>query len=96
MTSPVAEPVDPDPKAAPNLGLPIAEVAQRTGLSKDTLRYHEEAGLVEAVDRFELLTGYRDAVQRHIADLQGDLQVRDTKTSHYRSLLDQQIGTDQP
>jgi hypothetical protein len=25
--------------------------AQRTGLSKDTLRYYENAGLVEAVDR---------------------------------------------
>lgn len=29
----------------------IAEVAERTGLSKDTLRYYEKAGLLEAVDR---------------------------------------------
>lgn len=32
-------------------GLPIAEVAERTGLSRDTLRYYEKAGLIEAVDR---------------------------------------------
>lgn len=31
--------------------MPIAEVAERTGLSKDTLRYYEKAGLIEAVDR---------------------------------------------
>ena len=41
MTSPVAKAVDPDPKGVPEPGLPIAEVAQRTGLSKDTLRYYE-------------------------------------------------------
>ncbi|WP_035770233.1 MerR family transcriptional regulator [Arthrobacter castelli] len=29
----------------------IAEVAERTGLSKDTLRYYEKAGLIEAIDR---------------------------------------------
>ena len=34
-----------------DLGLPIAEVAERTGLSKDTLRYYEKAGLIDAVDR---------------------------------------------
>lgn len=32
-------------------GLPIAEVARRTGLSKDTLRYYEKAHLIEAVER---------------------------------------------
>ena len=31
--------------------MPIAEVAERTGLSKDALRYYEKAGLIEAVDR---------------------------------------------
>jgi DNA-binding transcriptional MerR regulator len=145
MTSPVAKPVDPDTKGVPDAGLPIAEVAQRTGLSKDTLRYYEKAGLIEAVDRssagqrryattdldwlaflmrlratgmsiadmqrfaelrrrgsssvtdrLDLLTGHRDAVQRHIADLQGDLQVLDTKITHYQGLLDEQTGTDQP
>jgi DNA-binding transcriptional MerR regulator len=40
-----------EPPAATHRGLPIAEVAQRTGLSKDTLRYYEKAGLVEAVER---------------------------------------------
>ena len=144
MTSPVAKPVDPDPKWVPDAGLPIAEVAQRTGLSKDTLRYYEKAGLIEAVDRssagqrryaitdldclaflmrlratgmsiadmqlfaelrrkgsssvtdrLDLLTGHRDDVQRHIADLQGDLQVLDTKITHYQGLLDEQTGTDQ-
>ena len=34
-----------------DLGLPIAEVAERTGVSQDTLRYYEKAGLIEAVDR---------------------------------------------
>jgi hypothetical protein len=51
MTSHAANPVDPDPKGVPDPGLPIAEVVQRTGLSKDTLRYCEKAGLIEAVDR---------------------------------------------
>jgi DNA-binding transcriptional MerR regulator len=32
-------------------GLSIAEVARRTGLSKDTLRYYEKAHLIEAVGR---------------------------------------------
>lgn len=31
--------------------LPIAEVVERTGLSRDTLRYYEKAGLIGAVDR---------------------------------------------
>ena len=51
MTSHTENPVDPGPKGVPDPGLPIAEVAQRTGLSKDTLRYYEKAGLIEAVDR---------------------------------------------
>ena len=47
----MANPVELDPKGVPDPGLPIAEVAQRTGLAKDTLRYYEKAGLIEAVDR---------------------------------------------
>jgi DNA-binding transcriptional MerR regulator len=31
--------------------LTIAQVAERTGLSHDTLRYYEKAGLIERVDR---------------------------------------------
>jgi DNA-binding transcriptional MerR regulator len=144
MTSPVADPAETDPKVVPDPGLPIAEVARRTGLSKDTLRYYEKAGLIEAVDRssagqrryattdldwlaflmrlratgmsiadmqlfaelrrkgsssvtgrLDLLTGHRNTVQRHIADLQGDLQVLDTKIAHYQDLLNKQTGTDQ-
>lgn len=49
MTSSAAR--SSEPPAATHRGLPIAEVAQRTGLSKDTLRYYEKAGLVEAVER---------------------------------------------
>jgi hypothetical protein len=45
MTSPVANPVEPDPKAVPDPGLPIADFAQLTGLSKDTLPYYEKADL---------------------------------------------------
>lgn len=145
MTSPVAEPVEPDPQGDPDPNLPIAEVAQRTGLSKDTLRYYEKAGLIEAVgrssagqrrysttdldwlaflmrlratgmsiadmqrfaelrrvgspsvtDRLKLLTGHRDGVQRHVADLQGDLRILDTKIAHYQDLLNEQAGSDQP
>lgn len=44
-------PAEPQPVESPNPGLPIAEVARRTGLSKDTLRYYEKAGLIEAVKR---------------------------------------------
>jgi DNA-binding transcriptional MerR regulator len=51
MTSPVAEPARPASSEGRIRGLPIAEVAERTGLSRDTLRYYEKAGLIEAVDR---------------------------------------------
>ena len=32
-------------------GLTITEVSEQTGLSQDTLRYYEKAGLIEHVDR---------------------------------------------
>ena len=48
MTSQTA---DPAATECPDLGLAIADVAARTGLSKDTLRYYEKAGLIEAVNR---------------------------------------------
>jgi DNA-binding transcriptional MerR regulator len=69
-----------------------------TGMSiADTQRFAElrGKGSSSVTDRLELLTGHRDAVQRHIADLQGDLQVLDTKITHYQGLLDEQTGTDQ-
>lgn len=43
--------VEPDRSPGLEPGLKIADVAARTGLSKDTLRYYEKAGLIEAVDR---------------------------------------------
>jgi DNA-binding transcriptional MerR regulator len=51
MTSMRAEPPDAEPGAGASRNLPIAEVARRTGLSKDTLRYYEKAGLVQAIGR---------------------------------------------
>lgn len=51
MTSSAPQPSEPASPAAVDRGLPIAEVAERTGLSRDTLRYYEKAGLIEAVDR---------------------------------------------
>ncbi len=48
MTS---QPADPATTEGPQLSLTIADVAARTGLSKDTLRYYEKAGLIEAVNR---------------------------------------------
>ncbi|MCU1614445.1 MAG: MerR family transcriptional regulator [Frankiales bacterium] len=51
MTSMRARPPDAEPGGVTSRSLPIAEVAQRTGLSKDTLRYYEKAGLIEAVGR---------------------------------------------
>ncbi|WP_458242742.1 MerR family transcriptional regulator [Streptomyces sp. MAI_2237] len=45
MTTGHPLPQDPEPT------LTIAEVAERTGLSHDTLRYYEKAGLIERVGR---------------------------------------------
>ncbi|MCG5212878.1 MerR family transcriptional regulator [Streptosporangium sp. KLBMP 9127] len=45
MTSPAAPALDEDET------LPIAEVARCTGLSADTLRYYEKAGLIDSVRR---------------------------------------------
>jgi DNA-binding transcriptional MerR regulator len=51
MTASAAQPSELASPAVVRRSLPIAEVAERTGLSKDTLRYYEKAGLIEAVDR---------------------------------------------
>lgn len=51
MTSRGTQPADTDPGEGPASGLSIAEVGERTGLSKDTLRYYEKVGLIEAVNR---------------------------------------------
>lgn len=60
-------------------GLPIAEVAERTGLSRDTLRYYEKAGLVEAVDRSS--GGQRRYAAEDLAWLEFLLRLRATGMS---------------
>ncbi|ANP53995.1 DNA-binding transcriptional MerR regulator [Streptomyces griseochromogenes] len=45
MTSGQPLPRDPEPS------LTIAQVAERTGLTHDTLRYYEKAGLIERIGR---------------------------------------------
>lgn len=51
MTSGATHSRDSGRAESPDRGLPIAEVAERTGLSRDTLRYYEKAGLIKAVGR---------------------------------------------
>ena len=51
MTSTTAQPPDAAAGGHATGTLSIAEVAALTGLSKDTLRYYEKAGLIEAVVR---------------------------------------------
>lgn len=51
MASTAARPARLQPAESRDPGLPISEVAQRTGLSRDTLRYYEKAGLIGAVER---------------------------------------------
>jgi len=51
MTSEAARLADLILADSPDRGLSIAKVAERTGLSKDALRYYEKAGLIEAVGR---------------------------------------------
>ncbi|MFW0148290.1 MerR family transcriptional regulator [Mycobacterium sp. smrl_JER01] len=59
--------------------LTIAEVAELTGLSKDTLRYYEKAGLVAAVDRSS--GGQRRYAAADLAWLQFLLRLRATGMS---------------
>ncbi len=49
--------MEPDDRESSSRLLLIGEVAQITGFSTNTLRYYEEAGLVEPVSRTE--SGYR-------------------------------------
>ncbi len=78
-------PAEPQPVESPNPGLPIAEVARRTGLSKDTLRYYEKAGLIEAVKRSS--GGQRRYAANDLDWLTFLLRLR---------LLEEQAGTDKP
>lgn len=67
-------------KPAPSQqGVPIAEVARRTGLSKDTLRYYEKAGLIESVDRSA--SGHRSYAVADLAWLDFLLRLRATGMS---------------
>jgi len=62
-----------------NAGLAIAEVVERTGLSRDTLRYYEKAGLIDAVDRSR--GGQRRYVSGDLAWLEFLLRLRATGMS---------------
>ncbi|WP_182908579.1 MerR family transcriptional regulator [Microbispora sp. H13382] len=70
-------------------GMTIARVAQRTGLTARTLRYHERAGLARRgrdtyVARQELLEAHRADVIAEIEQLRSDLEVVDHKIGLYR------------
>lgn len=54
----------------------IQQVAQRTGLSLDTLRYYERIGLLEPVERAP--SGHRRYTPRDIAWIELLLRLRDT------------------
>jgi DNA-binding transcriptional MerR regulator len=47
----MTSPPDAAARRADLPSVPIAEVAERTGLSRDTLRYYEKAGLISSVGR---------------------------------------------
>lgn len=55
---------------------PIAEVSERTGLPKDTLRWYEREGLLPRVDRGP--DGHRRYSEREVALLQMLVRLRDT------------------
>ena len=67
------------PPWRPGAGLPIAEVVERTGLSRDTLRYYEKAGLIDAVDRSS--GGQRRYASADLAWLEFLLRLRATGMS---------------
>lgn len=60
-------------------GLPIAEVVERTGLSRDTLRYYEKTGLIDTVDRSS--SGRRRYAPDDLAWLEFLLRLRATGMS---------------
>ncbi len=57
-------------------GLTIQQVAQRTGLSIDTLRYYERIGLLEPVARAQ--NGHRRYTQHDLAWIDLLMRLRDT------------------
>ena len=79
---------------APTRGLRVGELAETVGLSSDTIRYHERAGLlhppartpagyraygVEAVDRLRFIRGAQRLGLR-LRDIADLLAIRDTGT----------------
>jgi len=79
VNSMATEDVPTHPPWRPGAGLPIAEVVERTGLSRDTLRYYEKAGLVDAVDRSS--GGQRRYASADLAWLEFLLRLRATGMS---------------
>ncbi len=67
------------PRGGTTAELSIAEVAERTGLSRDTLRYYEKAGLINAIDRSS--GGRRRYAAGDLAWLQFLLRLRATGMS---------------
>lgn len=93
MTSPATAPDDPDLARALADGLAIAEVAQRTGLSKATLRYYEKEH--RSKPSTVPLAGSVAAPSPNLDSLafllrQGHLLALESKITHYQALLDQQ------
>lgn len=101
MTSGQPLPQDREPS------LTIAQVAERTGLTHDTLRYYEKAGLIERVGR---TTGnqrryeasdvawleHRAELADRIRALRRNAAALDDKIDHYERLLDERRpGTDE-
>jgi hypothetical protein len=79
VNSMATEDVPTHPPWRPGAGLPIAEVVERTGLSRDTLRYYEKAGLIDAVDRSS--GGQRRYASADLAWLEFLLRLRATGMS---------------
>ncbi|SDK62029.1 DNA-binding transcriptional regulator, MerR family [Nonomuraea maritima] len=63
----------------PAATLTITEVAERTGLSRDTLRYYEKAGLIDAVGRSA--SGRRRYAAADLDWIDFALRLRDTGMS---------------
>ncbi|CAM4050113.1 MerR family transcriptional regulator [Nocardiopsis rhodophaea] len=70
---------------SPPRGMTISQVAERTGLSADTLRYYERIGLIDPVPRS--MTGHRVYGEEQLEWLGFVLLLRDTDMSIQEMLL---------
>src|SRR5215470_16217227 len=72
--------------------LTIAEVAERTGLTRHTLRYYERDGLMPGVgnedERLALLRAHRGRVRAQLDTMAACLQAIDMKISYYADAID--------